>query len=121
MKPTTADNTFGFLGEINALAIPGIGPFIAIGPIMETLAGAGAHGGLTGALVGMGIPKSEAARYEQRIKEGAVLLSVRCDNSVSETRARNLLKQMGGQDIASSGEASAERGAATQDGPAARV
>jgi hypothetical protein len=118
-KPTTADRTFAFLGDINAVAIPGIGPFIAVGPIMEALAGAG--GGLTRALVDMGIAEFEARRYEERIKEGAVLLSVRCDSSVSATRAKNLVKQMGGQDIAPSGEASAERGAAAQGGPRARV
>jgi len=122
--PTTADRTFAFLGEINALAIPGIGPFIAVGPIMEALAGVGAGGSagdLTGALTGLGIPEFEAKRYEERIQAGAVLLSVRCDNSVSETRAKNLLKQMGGEDIASSGEAGAASGTATGHGPAARV
>jgi hypothetical protein len=120
-KVTTAGRTFDFLGEGNPVAIPGVGPFIAIGPIMETLAGFGAGGGVTGALVDAGVPKSEAARYEEKIKEGAVLLSVRCDSSVSVTRAKNLLKQMGGQDVASSGEAGAEHGAAPQDGPAARM
>jgi hypothetical protein len=120
-SPTTADRTFAFLGEINALAIPGIGPFIAVGPIMGSLAGVGSGGGLTRALGDMGIPEFEAKRYEKRIADGAVLLSVHCDNSVIETRARNLLKQMGGQDIASSGEAGAASGAATQDGPAAQV
>jgi hypothetical protein len=120
-KVTTADHTFGFLGEANPIAIPGVGPFIAVGPIMETLGGFGAGGGLPGALVDIGIAGSEATRYEERIKEGAVLLSVRCDSPVSVTRARNLLKQMGGQDIASSGDASAAHGAATQDGPGARV
>jgi hypothetical protein len=129
-KVTTADRTFGFLGEVNPVALPGVGPFIAVGPIMETLrefgvdgaSGAGGAGGdLSGALVDMGIAKSEATRYEERIKEGAVLLSVRCDSSVTVTRAKNLLKQMGGQDIASSGEASAAHGAAPQDGPGARV
>jgi hypothetical protein len=123
-SPTTADRTFAFLGEINALAVPGIGPFIAVGPIMEALSGFGAAGSagyLTGALVDMGIPEFEAKRYDEKIKEGAVLLSVRCDSSVSMTRAQNLLKQMGGQDIASSGDASAAHGAAPQDGPGARV
>jgi hypothetical protein len=119
--PTTADRTFAFLGEISKLAIPGIGPFIAIGPIMAALAGVGAGGGLTGTLAAMGIPEFEATRYEGRIKEGAVLLSVRCDSPVSVTRAKNLLRQMGGQDIASSGDASAAHGAAPQDGPGAQV
>jgi hypothetical protein len=123
-KVTTADRTFGFLGEVGQVAIPGVGPFIAVGPIREALAGVGAAGStadLTGALVDMGIAEFEAKRYEERIKARAVLLSVRCDSSVSVTRARNLLKQMGGEDIASSGEASAESGAATRGGPAAWI
>ena len=76
--------TLGLLAGIGALAIPGIGPFIAAGPIMGALAGLGvgaAAGGLIGALVGMGIPEYEAKRYEGRIKEGGVLVSVHCDSS----------------------------------------
>ena len=119
-KPTTADRTIGFLGEISPLEIPGVGPFIVVGPILADLASIGAVG-LTGALAGMGISEFEAKRYEGRIKEGAVLLSVRCDSSVSVTRAKNLLKQMGGQDIGPGDEASAEDGMATQDEPAARA
>lgn len=120
----TGGGAFGFLGGISALAIPGVAPFIVVGPIMAALARVGAGGavvGLTDALAGMGIPEFEAKRYEGRIKEGAVLLSVRCDSSVSVTQAKNLLKQMGGQDIASSGEPGAAHGAGSQDGPAARV
>src|SRR5436305_13349553 len=67
--------TLGLLAGIGALAIPGLGPFIAAGPIMGTLAGlgvGGAVGGLVGALVGMGVPEYEAKRYEGRIKEGGV-------------------------------------------------
>src|SRR5271163_1881387 len=74
----------GLLAGIGALAIPGIGPLIAAGPIMGALAGlgvGGAVGGLIGALVGMGIPEYEAKRYEGRIKDGGVLLSVHCDTS----------------------------------------
>src|SRR5450631_2823063 len=74
--------TFGLLAGIGALAIPGLGVFIAAGPIMGALAGLGAGGavgGVIGALVGMGIPEYEAKRYEGRIKEGGVLLSVHCD------------------------------------------
>jgi hypothetical protein len=76
--------TLGLLAGIGALAIPGLGPFIAAGPIMGALAGAGTGGvvgGLIGAMVGMGIPEYEAKRYEGLIKKGGVLLSVHCDNS----------------------------------------
>ena len=119
-KSTTADHTFGFLGQTSPLEIPGAGPFIVVGPMMATLAGAGAGGDLASALIDMGIAEFEARRYEGKIKEGAVLLSVRCDSSVSVTRAKNLFKQMGGQDIASSGDAGAGRGAAPPDGPGGR-
>ena len=102
----------GLLAGIGALAIPGLGPFIAAGPIMGALAGlgvGGAVGGLIGALVGMGMPEYEAKRYEGRIKEGGVLLSVHCDTADEITRAKDLLKQTGAQDISSSGEASSDR------------
>jgi hypothetical protein len=101
--------TLGLLAGIGALAIPGVGPFIAAGPIMGALAGVGvggAVGGLIGALVGMGIPEYEAKRYEGRVKEGGVLLSVHCDSSDDISRAKELLKQTGAEDIASAGEKS---------------
>src|ERR1700678_121912 len=100
--------TLGLLAGIGVLAIPGIGPFIAAGPILSALAGlgvGGAVGGLIGALVGMGIPEYEAKRYEGRIKEGGVLLSVHCDTSDEISRAKDLLKDTGAEDIASAGEA----------------
>src|SRR6202162_491307 len=103
--------TLGLLAGIGSLAIPGVGPFIAAGPIMGALAGlgvGGAVGGLVGALVGMGIPEYEAKRYEGRLKEGGVLLSVHCDTSDQITRAKDLLKHTGAQDISSSGAASAD-------------
>src|SRR6266852_7414924 len=99
----------GWLAGIGALAIPGLGPFIAAGPIMGTLAGAGAGGavgGLIGALVGMGIPEYEAKRYEGRVREGGILLSVHCDNSDWVKRAKEIFKQTGAQDVSSTGEAS---------------
>src|SRR6202790_5148871 len=102
--------TLGLLAGIGALAIPGGGPFIAAGPIMGALAGlgvGGAVGGLVGALVGMGIPEYEAKRYEGRIKEGGVLLSVHCNTSDQIKRAKDLLKQTGAEDIASTGEKAA--------------
>ncbi len=103
--------TLGVLAGIGVLAIPGLGPFIAAGPIMAGLAGlgvGGAVGGLIGALVGLGIPEYEAKRYEGRIKEGGVLLSVHCDTSADITRAKHLLAETGAQDISSTGEASAD-------------
>jgi hypothetical protein len=103
--------TLGLLAGIGALAIPGIGPFIAAGPIMGALAGVGSGGvvgGLIGALVGMGIPEFEAKRFEGRIKSGGILLSVHCDNSEWVSKAKDILKQTGAEDVSSSGEASAD-------------
>src|SRR5436305_12451631 len=103
--------TLGLLAGIGALAIPGLGPFIAAGPIMGALAGAGTGGvvgGILGALVGMGIPEYEAKRYEGMVKEGRALLSVHCDNSDWVKRAKNILERTGAQDISSAGEASAD-------------
>lgn len=101
----------GWLSGIGALAIPGIGPFIAAGPIVALLAGVGAGGvvgGIAGALVGMGIPEYEAKRYEGRVKEGGILLSVHCDNADWKKRAMDILKQTGATDVASEGEASSD-------------
>ena len=95
----------GWLAGIGALAIPGLGPFIAAGPIMAALAGAGAGGvvgGLTGALVGMGIPEYEAKRYEGRIKEGGMLLSVHSDDREWTKKAKQVLERTGAQDVSSS-------------------
>ena len=103
--------TLGLLAGIGALAIPGIGPLIAAGPIMATLAGLGSGGlvgGVVGGLVGMGIPEYEAKRYEGRIKEGDILVSVHCDNSDWVKRAKEVLKSSGADDVSSSGEASAD-------------
>jgi len=103
--------TLGLLAGIGALAIPGLGPFIAAGPIMAALAGAGTGGvvgGIIGALVGMGIPEYEAKRYEGMIKEGKILLSVHADDSNWVKRAKDILERTGGEDISSAGEASAD-------------
>jgi hypothetical protein len=100
--------TLGWLVGIGALAIPGLGPFIAAGPIMAALAGmgvGGAAGGIAGALIGLGIPAHEAKRYEVRVKEGGILLSVHSDNSDWTKRAREILERTGAQDISSTGEA----------------
>jgi len=101
----------GWLAGIGALAIPGVGPFIAAGPIMGMLGGigvGGAIGGVTGALIGLGIPEYEAKRYEGRIRKGGILLSVHCDDPNWAKRARNILFQTGGEDVASTGEAQAD-------------
>ena len=106
--------TLGVLAGIGALAIPGVGPLIAAGPIMAGLAGLGVGGlvgGLVGALVGMGIPEYEAKRYEGRVKGGGTLLSVHCDTSEQISRAKDLLKSTGAEDIASSGESSSDSSA----------
>src|SRR5947208_2596160 len=103
--------TLGWLVGIGALAIPGLGPFIAAGPLLAALAGVGAGGmvgGLTGALIGMGIPEYEAKRYEGRVKGGGVLLSVHSDNSDWTRRAKQILEETGAQDISSAGEAKAD-------------
>lgn len=108
----------GWLVGIGALAIPGLGPFIAAGPIMAALAGAGvggAVGGLTGALIGMGIPEYEAKRYEGRVKDGGILLSVHSDNSNDTKRAKEILERTGAQDISSTGEARGEKAAPIRD------
>jgi hypothetical protein len=110
--------TLGLLAGIGALAIPGVGPLIAAGPIMGALAGlgvGGAVGGLVGALVGMGIPEYEAKRYEGRVKDGGILVSVHCDTSEEISRAKDVLKQAGGEDIASSGEKSVSTHTASAD------
>ena len=101
----------GWLLGIGALAIPGLGPFIAAGPIMAALAGAGvgsAIGGITGALIGMGIPEYEAKRFEGRVKDGGILLSVHSDSSEWTKRAKEILKRTGAQDISSTGEAASD-------------
>jgi hypothetical protein len=103
--------TLGWLAGIGALAIPGVGPFIAAGPIMAALAGAGVGGavaGIAGALIGMGIPEYEAKRYEGRLRKGGILLSVHSDNSEWTKKAKEILERTGAEDVASAGEAGAD-------------
>src|SRR6478752_7813180 len=100
--------TIGLLAGIGALAIPGLGPFIAAGPIMAALSGGaiGAGvGGLTGALVGLGIPEYEAKRYEGKVKEGGILISVHSESNDETNRAKNIFKEEGAHDISSTDEA----------------
>jgi hypothetical protein len=101
----------GLLAGIGALAIPGVGPLIAAGPIMATLAGMGVGGtvgGFTGALIGLGIPEYEAKRYEGRMQKGGILLSVHCDTSEEIKRAKEIMKNTGAEDISSTSESSAD-------------
>jgi len=103
--------TLGLLAGIGALAIPGVGPLIAAGPIMAALAGVGvggAVGGVTGGLIGLGIPEFEAKRYEGRIHAGGILLSVHCDTSDEIKRAKQLIEGTGAEDVSSTGEASSK-------------
>jgi hypothetical protein len=117
-----AGGVLGGLIGAGALAIPGLGLLFAAGPIVAAMAGAGAVGtvgGIVGALVGMGIPEYEAKRYEGRIREGLVLLSVHCDNSEWVKRAKGILVDTGAQDIASAGEKAGDF--ANADKPMPRV
>jgi len=109
-----AGGALGWLAGIGAFAIPGIGPFIAAGPIMAALAGVGAGsvvGGLAGALIGAGIPEYEAKRYEGRIRSGGILLSVHCDSDLMISRAKEMLRHTGAEDIAAAEEAKVRGGA----------
>lgn len=97
----------GWLAGIGALAIPGVGPFIAAGPIMAALGGAalgGAVGGIAGALVGLGIPEYEAKRYEGKIRSGNVLISVHTENSTEIKLAKEIFTQAHAEDISTTGE-----------------
>lgn len=103
--------TLGWLAGIGAIVVPGLGPFIAAGPVMGLLAGIGAGGavgGLAGALVGAGIPEYEAKRYEGRVTEGGILMSVHCDSDAWQDKAHAILRRSGARDIASSSEGEAE-------------
>jgi hypothetical protein len=101
----------GWLVGAGALVIPGLGPFVAAGPIMGLLSGlgvGGALGGITGALVGLGIPEYEAKRYEGRVRKGGILLSVHCDSSEWVKTAKTILDQTGAEDVSSTTEAKAD-------------
>jgi len=103
----------GWLAGIGALAIPGLGPLIAAGPIMAALGGAavgGAVGGLTGALVGMGIPEFEAKKYEGKVKSGSALISVHSEDSNETKRAKEIFERAGAKDITTAGEVAVASG-----------
>lgn len=99
----------GWLAGIGTIMIPGVGPFVAAGPIAAALSGAavgGAAGGLIGALVGLGIPEYEAKRYEGKIRAGNVLISVHTENSDERSQVEDIFEEAGAEDIATTGEAS---------------
>jgi hypothetical protein len=99
----------GWLAGIGALAIPGVGPFIAAGPIMAALGGAAvgtATGGIIGALVGMGIPEFEAKRYDAKVREGSILISVHTESGNQRDAAREIFRRNNADDISTGSEAS---------------
>ena len=103
----------GWLAGVGTLAIPGLGPFIAAGPILATLSGAavgGAVGGVAGALIGMGMPEFEAKKYEGKIRSGSCLISVHSEDSDEVKRAKEICKQAGATDITTSAEAAVPSG-----------
>jgi hypothetical protein len=106
----------GWLAGIGALAIPGVGPFVAAGPIMAALSGAAigaTAGGIAGTLIGMGIPEYEAKRYESKIREGRILLSEHSENADETKRAKEIFEQAGAEDIATAGEESVKESKST--------
>jgi len=108
----------GLLAGIGALAIPGVGPLIAAGPIMGALSGAavgGATGGLIGALIGLGIPELEAKQYEGKVRAGNILISVHTEDRDQRSRAKDILTQLGATDVSSTGEANVPKDARTPD------
>jgi hypothetical protein len=103
----------GWIAGIGALAIPGVGPFIAAGPIIAALSGGaigGAIGGIAGGLIGLGIPELEAKRYEGKLKEGNILISVHTENSDEIKRAKEIFTNAGAQDICTTGESAPPKG-----------
>jgi hypothetical protein len=109
--------TLGLLAGVGALAIPGVGPFIAAGPIMAALSGAAAGaavGGIAGALIGLGVPEIEARKYEGRVKGGSILLSVHVENGEERDRAKRIFEAAGAEDIVTVGEQKAPEKPRTQ-------
>ena len=109
--------TLGLLAGIGLLAIPGVGPFIAAGPIMAALSGiavGAAVGGVTGALVGMGIPEREAKRYEGKVKDGNILISAHAETSEKVASAKKIFEDMKASDITTAGSSTAPSASATE-------
>src|SRR5262249_52604026 len=114
----------GWLAGIGAIAVPGIGPFIAAGPILAALAGVGAGGvvgGVAGSLIGVGVSEYEAKRYEGRIKKGGILISVHCGDSNWTQKAKSILQETGAEDVSSAGEARADFAKSDKPLPRRRV
>lgn len=106
--------TLGLLAGIGALAIPGVGPLIAAGPVLAALSGAAAGaavGGLTGALVGLGIPEIEARVYEGKLRGGNILIAVHTETREAEKAAKDVLEQAGAHDVGTTSETSLPRDA----------
>src|SRR6187399_1582877 len=107
-----AGGVIGLLAGIGALAIPGVGPFIAAGPIMAALSGmavGAATGGVIGGLIGLGIPEIEAKRYDEKLRKGNYLIAVHTDESEDVDRAKHIFKTAGAEDISTVSEASAAK------------
>jgi hypothetical protein len=114
----------GWIAGIGALAIPGVGPFIAAGPIMAALSGiavGAAVGGIAGGLIGLGIPEIEAKRYEGKVKAGNLLISVHTEDSQEISRAKDIFAKAGAQDICTTGEASTPKDRQAAERPAHSV
>jgi len=115
--------TLGLLAGIGTLAIPGLGPFIAAGPIMAALSGAAAGatvGGIAGALIGMGIPELEAKRYAGKVQSGNILISVHTDSGEEVGQAKRVLETAGAQDVSTTGEARVPTKGRDQPSPSTR-
>jgi hypothetical protein len=111
----------GWVAGIGALAIPGVGPFIAAGPIIAALSGAAvgaAVGGIAGGLIGLGIPEIEAKRYEGKIKQGNLLISVHTEDSDEITKAKDIFTKADAEDICTTGEASTPKDTKASERPA---
>ena len=103
-----AGGVFGLLAGIGVLAIPGVGPFIAAGPIMAALSGAAvgaAIGGIAGALIGMGIPEFKAKQYESKVRNGNILVSVHINDTDNASRIKDIMQNAQAEDISVTGEA----------------
>ena len=110
----------GWIAGIGALAIPGVGPLIAAGPIIAALSGAAvgaAVGGIAGGLIGLGIPELEAKRYEGKIKEGNILISIHTESSEEIHRAKDIFTKAGAKDICTTGESSTPKESKSANAP----